>query len=202
MKPHKVSSRAKLAPVLYGDPVLRRLKCEDEGAYLAYVTEIRDAQKGRKVRPSLRLVVGLNRAADCVTARASNECVGVGAYACGFCRFRKRRHSRRRTRGHLVRWKEKDICPQVFAIFPTITKRRRASRLLFVMVGLNRLELSTSRLSGVCSNQLSYNPLVPLSGGLWWRCTDSNRGPLECKSSALPTELHPRGECLKMIAPA
>ena len=136
---------------------LRRFKCEDEGAYLAYVTEIRDTQKGRKVRPSLRLVVGLNRAADCVTARASNECVG-GAYACGFCRFRKRRHSRRRTRGHLVRWKEKDICPQVFAIFPTITKRRRASRLLFVMVGLNRLELSTSRLSGVCSNQLSYNP--------------------------------------------
>ncbi len=60
---------------------LRRFKCEDEGAYLAYVTEIRDTQKGRKVRPSLRLVVGLNR-----------------------------------------------------------------------------LELSTSRLSGVCSNQLSYNP--------------------------------------------
>ena len=55
---------------------LRRFKCEDEGAYLAYVTEIRDTQKGRKVRPSLRLVVGLNRAADCVTARASNECVG------------------------------------------------------------------------------------------------------------------------------
>ena len=60
---------------------MRRFKCEDEGAYLAYVTEIRDTQKGRKVRPSLRLVVGLNR-----------------------------------------------------------------------------LELSTSRLSGVCSNQLSYNP--------------------------------------------
>ncbi len=102
---------------------LRRFKCEDEGAYLAYVTEIRDTQKGRKVRPSLRLVVGLNRAADCVTARASNECVR-GAYACGFCRFRKRRHSRRRTRGHLVRWKEKDICPQVFAIFPAITKKK------------------------------------------------------------------------------
>ena len=80
---------------------LRRFKCEDEGAYLAYVTEIRDTQKGRKVRPSLRLVVGLNRAADCVTARASN-----------------------RTRGHLVRWKEKDICPQVFAIFPAITKKK------------------------------------------------------------------------------
>ena len=60
---------------------MRRFKCEDEGAYLAYVTEIRDTQKGRKMRPSLRLVVGLNR-----------------------------------------------------------------------------LELSTSRLSGVCSNQLSYNP--------------------------------------------
>ena len=56
-KPHKVSSRAMLAPVLYGDPVLRSFKCEDEGAYLAYVTEIRVTQKGRKVRPSLRLVV-------------------------------------------------------------------------------------------------------------------------------------------------
>ena len=30
---------------------LRHFKCEDEGAYLAYVTEIRDTQKGRKVRP-------------------------------------------------------------------------------------------------------------------------------------------------------
>ena len=37
---------------------LRRFKCEDEGAYYAYVTETRDTQKGRKVRPSLRLVVG------------------------------------------------------------------------------------------------------------------------------------------------
>ena len=37
---------------------MRRFKCEDEGAYYAYVTEIRDTQKGRKVRPSLRLVVG------------------------------------------------------------------------------------------------------------------------------------------------
>ena len=36
---------------------LRSFQCEDEGAYLAYVTEIRDTQKGRKVRPSLRLVV-------------------------------------------------------------------------------------------------------------------------------------------------
>ena len=29
---------------------MRHFKCEDEGAYLAYVTEIRDTQKGRKVR--------------------------------------------------------------------------------------------------------------------------------------------------------
>ena len=36
---------------------MRSFKCEDEGAYLAYVTEIRVTQKGRKVRPSLRLVV-------------------------------------------------------------------------------------------------------------------------------------------------
>ena len=36
---------------------MRHFKCEDEGVYLAYVTEIRDTQKGRKVRPSLRLVV-------------------------------------------------------------------------------------------------------------------------------------------------
>ena len=37
---------------------MRRFKCEDEGAYYAYVTETRDTQKGRKARPSLRLVVG------------------------------------------------------------------------------------------------------------------------------------------------
>ena len=51
MKPHKVSSRAKLAPVLYGDPVLRSFQCEDEGSYLAYVTEIRDTQMGGVSRP-------------------------------------------------------------------------------------------------------------------------------------------------------
>ena len=36
--------------------------------------------------------------------------------------------------------------------------RKRHLAVSFAMVGLNRLELSTSRLSGVCSNQLSYNP--------------------------------------------
>ena len=30
----------------------------------------------------------------------------------------------------------------------------------FLMVGLNRLELLTSRLSGVRSNQLSYRPIM------------------------------------------
>ena len=33
-------------------------------------------------------------------------------------------------------------------------------RCIFVMVGLDRFELSTSRLSGVRSNQLSYRPAV------------------------------------------
>ncbi len=59
MKPHKVSSRAKLAPVLYGDPVCVILSARMRERTLTYVTEIRDTQKGRKVRPSLRLVVEL-----------------------------------------------------------------------------------------------------------------------------------------------
>lgn len=37
------------------------------------------------------------------------------------------------------------------------------------MVGLTRLELVTSPLSGVHSNQLSYRPLK------WWRIAGSNR---------------------------
>ena len=190
---------------------------------MAYVTEIRDTQKGRKVRPSLRLVVGLNRAADCVTARASNECVGgrmradfaVSAsvciaaggltliLACGSQAVRSPAlvHS---MHNNAERCRLSFHMPHIlWASPPMAAYEKRHPKVSFaVVVGLNRLELSTSRLSGVCSNQLSYNPLVPLSGGLWWRCTDSNRGPLECKSSALPTELHPRGECLKMIAPA
>ncbi len=36
------------------------------------------------------------------------------------------------------------------------------------------------------SNQLSYLALKK-----WWRWSESNRRPLECKSSALPIELHP-----------
>ena len=37
-------------------------------------------------------------------------------------------------------------------------EKRHLSVSFIALVGLNRLELSTSRLSGVCSNQLSYNP--------------------------------------------
>ena len=68
-------SDAKIAPSDIPKPFCV-IPCPRPLTYGKYVTEIRDAQKGRKVRPSLRLVVGLNRAADCVTTRASNECVG------------------------------------------------------------------------------------------------------------------------------
>ena len=52
------------------------------------------------------------------------------------------------------------------------------------VVGQNGLEPSTSRLSVVCSSQLSYWPI-------WWRLAGSNRWPPACKAGALPAELNP-----------
>ena len=77
------------------------------------------------------------------------------------------------------------------------------------MVGLNGLEPSTSRLSGVRSNQLSYRPIF-LTGAVgieptlevletsvlplnyapkWCRLEDLNPQPTDYKSVALPIEL-------------
>src|SRR6202789_2645263 len=58
------------------------------------------------------------------------------------------------------------------------------------MVGLGRVELPTSPLSGVRSSQLSYRP-VEKPGTNWWSWSGSNRRPPECKSGALPAELQP-----------
>ena len=52
------------------------------------------------------------------------------------------------------------------------------------LVGQSGLEPPTSRLSVVCSSQLSYWPV-------WWRLAGSNRCPPACKAGALPAELNP-----------
>ena len=57
-------------------------------------------------------------------------------------------------------------------------------------MGLGRVELPTSPLSGVRSSQLSYRP-VGKPGMNWWSWSGSNRRPPECKSGALPAELQP-----------
>ena len=82
----------------------------------------------------------------------------------------------------------------------------------YIFMGLNGLEPSTSRLSGVRSNQLSYRPQIKnakrvtrieLATTAWkavvlplnytrlikWRETESNRRHMELQSIALPTEL-------------
>ena len=65
------------------------------------------------------------------------------------------------------------------------------------VVGSNGLEPSTSRLSGVRSNHLSYEPIsvagsFPIGQTCWWRRTESNCRPPACKAGALPAELRPR----------
>ena len=71
------------------------------------------------------------------------------------------------------------------------------------LVGSSGLEPPTSRLSGVRSNHLSYEPIwfgvslfpfttLLLSQESWWRWTGSNRWPPACKAGALPAELHPQ----------
>jgi hypothetical protein len=88
------------------------------------------------------------------------------------------------------------------------------------LVGLGRVELPTSPLSGVRSSHLSYRPALSLTSALglrygptrserrsmpaaspsfsgrsgsnsWWSWSGSNRRPPECKSGALPAELQP-----------
>ena len=54
------------------------------------------------------------------------------------------------------------------------------------VVGQSGLEPPTSRLSVVCSSQLSYWPVF------WWRVPGSNRWPPACKAGALPAELNPQ----------
>ena len=56
------------------------------------------------------------------------------------------------------------------------------------VVGLGRVELPTSPLSGVRSSHLSYRPTRSTN---WWSWSGSNRRPPECKSGALPAELQP-----------
>ena len=64
------------------------------------------------------------------------------------------------------------------------------------LVGTNGLEPSTSRLSGVRSNHLSYAPIFTLFCALfcfyWWRLRESNPWPPACKAGALPAELNPQ----------
>ena len=73
-------------------------------------------------------------------------------------------------------------------VAPSFARLVRPGLQTEVLVGLDRLELSTSPLSGARSSHLSYRPI-------WWSWSGSNRRPPECKSGALPTELQPPDWC-------
>ena len=59
------------------------------------------------------------------------------------------------------------------------------------MVGSSGLEPPTSRLSGVRSNRLSYEPSFFPSSHLGGDERDRTADPPACKAGALPAELHP-----------
>ena len=86
-----------------------------------------------------------------------------------------------------------------FALPPTTESNAFARKALFssvrAVVGLGRLELPTSPLSGVRSNHLSYRPNRKQGRQAWWSWSGSNRRPPECKSGALPAELQPLVSC-------
>jgi hypothetical protein len=98
-------------------------------------------------------------------------------------------------------------CPSIFDFQRSLSESTDV--LQTCLVGLGRVELPTSPLSGVRSSHLSYRPSSPLCdhGPLivaalprfsaaeplqaWWSWSGSNRRPPECKSGALPAELQP-----------
>ena len=52
------------------------------------------------------------------------------------------------------------------------------------MAGPTRLELATSGVTGLRSNQLNYDPAL-FAGQSWWEVGDSNPRPPACKAGAL-----------------
>ena len=71
------------------------------------------------------------------------------------------------------------------------------------MVGVDRLELSTFRLSSECSNQLSYTPPIDertelIQGREKWTRPESNRQPPACKAGVLPLNYAPEPSAFKL----